>query len=282
MSPFESEVLRKAARLSYGVVLRDATGRVAGTASDSIPVLFLWIEFWELTMATFAGQDSAPSTAFQRSLETLEADGYWQSRNGCFVPEGTYTYSSLVGSKWEIEAQWPSEGPQFVEVSGEARVVYPQRRVLAAPLGMMDSLRGEVSPNTAHVAYVNQITPYGMCIDAWKHASIRLTAKGRTEAALTVADFVPPRESEKPATVQHGAGAGDKGIPDTALMSARDLAKAWGLDSHLDAVKKALSRAKLSDGAKVENMDRTSKEPQFTYRVGCVRAILDKLRDSLS
>jgi len=84
------------------------------------------------------------------------------------------------------------------------------------------------------------------------------------------------------APAQGGTAGGDTGIPDSALMSPRALAEAWGIPGHQDAIEKAFDRADLPDSAKVANENRKPREPRFNYRVGSVRPILDKLRDTLS
>ncbi len=66
-------------------------------------------------------------------------------------------------------------------------------------------------------------------------------------------------------------------IPDEATLSASSLAEAFGLDS--EALRKRLERLRRNDHTCfVENSEREAKEPQFLYRMGKVRAVLEAMK----
>lgn len=83
-------------------------------------------------------------------------------------------------------------------------------------------------------------------------------------------------EAATPATGGDGKTAT---VPDDALLPPRALADAFGIPDKADALRTRLNRwRKTNHAGWVENADRSGTEPQFTYRVGAVRHIVEALK----
>lgn len=154
-------------------------------AGSSVPMILLWIEYWQLRLSYMRGGYDA----FERTIASLTRRKLIEVKKGALIPlEGRYSYKTLAGGKWTIESKHRGESLSMPDGS-VITMLGVRWDVYAAPAESWDAFQTKLSKDPAQTS-ANYFTLYGMRVDAFDHPHVKLLDAGWDRAGITQDDVV--------------------------------------------------------------------------------------------